>query len=139
MNVVWLHTGQVVRLRKLEAPFGIIEGEDAEYLATLTDVPSANVYLDINSEDERSVVKTPQLVFTQANWNESQKIVIFARDDDVIEDTPFYTKVHFNSSSTNESLNRNVTVPLPIIDADRGEYNVVKCSMYAHTLPHSWY
>lgn len=67
------------------------------------------------------MVKTPQLVFTPANWNESQKIVIFARDDDVIKDTPFYTKIQFNTSSANESLNVNVTVPLPILDADTGE------------------
>ena len=77
--------------------------------------------LDIKSEDEHSVVKTPQVTFTQDNWNESQKIIIFARDDDVILDTPFYTNVQFNSSSFNESWNRNVTVPLPIIDADKGE------------------
>ena len=120
-NVIWFHTGQVVRLRKGRAPYGIIEGEEAEYLACLTELPSNDVLLDIKSEDEHSVVKTPQLTFTQHNWNESQKIIIFARDDEVIEDTPYYTKVQFNSSSFNDSLNRNVTVPLPIIDADKGE------------------
>ena len=118
---LWFHTGQIVRLRKSGAPYGIIEGEDAEYLAILSELPSDDVFLNINSEDEHSVVKTPQLTFTPDNWNESQKIIISARDDDIIEDTPFYTKVQFNSSSVNESLNRNVTVPLPIIDADKGE------------------
>lgn len=120
-TVVWFHTGRIVRLQKREAPYGIVEGEEAEYLAWLTEFPSADVRLDVKSEDDRSVVKTPQLIFTQANWEEVQKILIFARDDDVIEDTPYYTKVQFNTSSTNDSLNVNLTIPLPILDADKGE------------------
>ena len=113
-------SGQTVRLRKSSGPYGIIEGEAAEYLASLTELPSDDVFLDIKSVDERSVVNTPQLTFSPDTWNESQRIYIFARDDNVIEDTPYYTKVQFNISSVNESLIRNVTVPLPIIDADIG-------------------
>lgn len=79
------------------------------------------MYLQIKSEDDRSVVRTPQVTFTSADWNEQHKIVIFARDDDVIEDTPYYTKIQFNATSANESLNINVTVPLPLIDSDEGE------------------
>lgn len=90
-------------------------------MARLTEPPSADVRVDIKSEDDHSVVKTSQLIFTPGSWNESQKIYIFARDDDIIEDTPFYTRVQFNSTSANESLNRNVTVPFPILDADEGE------------------
>jgi len=121
MNVIWLHVGQIVRLRKREAPYGILEGEEAVYVAHLTELPSADVYLNSSSEDQHSVVKTPQLVFTPTNWNELQEIVIFARDDDVIEDTPFYTRIHFNSFSSDVRLNRDVTVPIPIIDVDEGE------------------
>ena len=115
-------SGQVVRLRKSRGPYGIIEGEAAEYLASLTELPSNDVLLDIKSVDERSVVNTPQVTFTPDTWNESQKIYIFARDDNVIEDTPYYTEVQFNTSSVNESLIRNVTVPIPIIDADTGKH-----------------
>ena len=79
------------------------------------------MHLEIKSEDDRSVIKTPQVTFTPTNWKEQQTIVIFARDDDVIEDTPYYTKIQFNATSANESLNRNVTVPLPLIDSDEGE------------------
>lgn len=120
-NIVWFHAGQVVRLQKSGAPYGIIEGEEGEYLASLTESPSEDVHVEIKNEDERSIVKTSQLIFTPANWSELQKIIIVGRDDDVIEDTPYYTKIQFIISSTNESLNSNVTVPLPIIDADNGK------------------
>lgn len=90
-------------------------------MASLTESPSEDVHVEIKNEDKRSLVKTSQLIFTPANWSESQKIIIVGRDDDVIEDTPYYTKIQFIISSTNESLNSNVTVPLPIIDADNGK------------------
>jgi len=113
--------GQVIRLQKREAPFGILEGEEAVYHASLTEEPSADIFLDVESKDERSEVRSSQLKFSSTNWAEKQEIKIFARDDDVIENTPYYTVVDFNSTSSNESLSQTVTILLPIIDADTGE------------------
>jgi len=114
-------TGQVIRLQKSEPPFGIREGEEALYHASLTEEPSADIFLDVYSKDERSEVRTSQIKFSRTNWDEKQEIKVFARDDNVIEESPYYTLVDFNSTSSNNSLSQNVTIPLPIIDSDTGE------------------
>jgi len=126
----FIAAGQVIRLQKREAPFGIFEGEEAVYHASLTEEPSADIYLDVYSKDERSEVRTLQLKFSNTNWAEKQEIKIFARDDDVIEITPYYTVIEFNSTSSNESLSQTITIPLPIIDADTGEQQLDKIFWY---------
>ena len=58
------------------------DGDTADFLLQLSAIPSADVTIDIRSSNiAEAVLQTTQVVFTPANWNVPQQIILTGVDD----------------------------------------------------------
>src|SRR5690606_23035864 len=60
------------------------DGQTASYTVQLTAQPTADINVSITVDGQITVGST-SLVFTAANWNVAQTVVVSAVDDDIVE------------------------------------------------------
>ncbi len=76
------------------AELTVPEGGSAEYAATLDSQPSGEVTVEVSGASGDVTVSPSRLVFTGANWNESQTVTVSAAEDDDADPEPTVTLSH---------------------------------------------
>ena len=98
----------------MPAALTILEGESATYEVALGSQPTADVTVDIASDNADVTVDPPSLTFAAAEWDTVQTVTVRAADDDQVEDEAAAQLTHTASGGDYGSVTAApvaVTVP----------------------------
>ena len=81
-------------------------GGTASFSVVLTSAPTADVVIDVASQDTtEGVVNVSQLIFTSANWNAPQTVTVIGVDDTIRDGNQAYTVVLSPAQSSDPNYN----------------------------------
>ena len=85
-------------------PADIPEGRSQNYDCTLTSIPTGDVTLTFTSLNATLRMVPDVLVFTAADWNETQKVAVAAVDDNVVYPSPHQAMFSMMQKSTDKNF-----------------------------------
>ena len=119
--VVEIEDDDVARIVVVPQEFTVDEGGDKSYEVRLSTAPSAEVTVEIASDNPNVGLDREVLTFTVNNWDEAQEVTVRAfEDDDAIDDFAMLT--HTASGGDYEGL--TATVSVEVTDNDEIELRV---------------